>query len=45
MHEQADPGELFLIQNAGDIIATVGGVEGGVVASIEYAMRTLRVGQ
>src|SRR3954447_21399935 len=40
---QADPGELFLIRNAGNIVPPAGGVEGGIVASIEYAVVALQV--
>jgi carbonic anhydrase len=40
---QADPGELFLIRNAGNLIPPAGSVEGGIVASIEYAVVALQV--
>jgi carbonic anhydrase len=40
---QADPGELFLIRNAGNIVPPAGSVEGGTVASIEYAVVALHV--
>lgn len=40
---QADPGDLFLIRNAGNIVPPAGTVEGGTVASIEYAVAALGV--
>ena len=40
---QADPGELFLIRNAGNIVPPKGSTEGGTIASIEYAVVALGV--
>lgn len=38
-----DPGDLFLIRNAGNIVPAYGEVHGGVTATIEYAMMVLKV--
>jgi carbonic anhydrase len=40
---QTEPGELFLIRNAGNIIPPYGQVEGGEAATIEYAVKVLGV--
>lgn len=40
---QADPGTLFVIRNAGNIVPPYGAARGGVGASIEYAVSVLRV--
>lgn len=40
---QADPGDLFLIRNAGNIIPPAGTTAGGTIASIEYAVVALGV--
>ncbi len=38
-----DPGDIFLIRNAGNIVPAYGEVHGGVTATIEYAMMVLKV--
>ncbi len=40
---QTDPGELFILRNAGNIVPRYGTVEGGEAATIEYAVSVLRV--
>lgn len=40
---QADPGDLFLIRNVGNIVPPAGSFEGGTIASIEYAVIALEV--
>ncbi|MGC4053113.1 MAG: carbonic anhydrase [Paludibaculum sp.] len=41
---QAEPGDLFLIRNAGNIVPPVGSADGGgTVASIEYAVSALGI--
>lgn len=40
---QADPGELFLCRNAGNIVPPYGEMTGGVSATIEYAVVALEV--
>jgi carbonic anhydrase len=40
---QADPGELFILRNAGNIVPPYGTVEGGEAATIEYAVSVLGV--
>src|SRR5262245_46765637 len=40
---QTDPGDLFIIRNAGNIIPPYGEMQGGVSASIEYAVVALGV--
>lgn len=40
---QSDPGELFVVRNAGNIIPSYGPAAGGVSASIEYALTALGV--
>ena len=42
---QADPGELFVIRNAGNIIPPYGATNGGEGASIEYAIHALGIEQ
>lgn len=40
---QSDPGSLFVIRNAGNIVPTYGPEPGGVSASVEYAVSVLGV--
>ena len=40
---QTEPGELFILRNAGNIIPPYGAVEGGAAATIEYAVGVLGV--
>lgn len=40
---QREPGELFVIRNAGNIVPCYGPEPGGVSASVEYAVAALRV--
>jgi len=40
---QREPGELFVIRNAGNIVPSYGPEPGGVSASVEYAVAALRV--
>lgn len=40
---QQEPGELFVVRNAGNIIPTYGPAAGGVSASIEYAVAALGI--
>jgi carbonic anhydrase len=40
---QTQPGDMFCIQNAGNIVPPHGAAEGGVGASIEYAVSVLKV--
>jgi carbonic anhydrase len=40
---QAEPGELFILRNAGNIVPSYGGVMGGNTATIEYAVAVLGV--
>jgi carbonic anhydrase len=40
---QADPGDLFVLQTAGNIIPPYGAVTGGEAATIEYAVSALKV--
>jgi carbonic anhydrase len=40
---QTDPGDLFIIRNAGNIVPAYGAVHGGEAASIEYAVSVLNV--
>jgi carbonic anhydrase len=42
---QAEPGELFVIRNAGNIVPPYGAANGGEGASIEYAIEALNIGQ
>lgn len=37
------PGELFILRTAGNIVPPYGAVEGGEAATIEYAVRVLRI--
>ena len=41
---QREPGDLFVIRNAGNIVPCYGPEPGGVSASIEYAVAALQVG-
>jgi carbonic anhydrase len=40
---QTEPGELFVLRNAGNIVPPYGAVEGGEAATIEYAVSVLGV--
>lgn len=40
---QTDPGELFILRTAGNIVPPYGAVEGGEAATIEYAIAALHV--
>lgn len=40
---QREPGDLFVIRNAGNIVPSYGPEPGGVTASVEYAVSALRV--
>ena len=40
---QTEPGELFILRNAGNIVPSYGGVLGGSTATIEYAVAVLGV--
>ncbi len=40
---QAQPGELFVIRNAGNIVPRYEAIGGGEAAAIEYAVRVLKV--
>lgn len=40
---QTDPGELFIMRNAGNIVPPYGAVRGGEAATIEYAVCVLKV--
>jgi carbonic anhydrase len=40
---QTEPGELFIMRNAGNIVPPYGAVEGGEAATIEYAISVLGV--
>ncbi|MBE9032870.1 carbonic anhydrase [filamentous cyanobacterium LEGE 11480] len=42
---QAEPGELFVIRNAGNIIPPYGSANGGEGASMEYALQALDIDQ
>jgi carbonic anhydrase len=42
---QTDPGELFVIRNAGNIIPPYGSTNGGEGASVEYAIHALGIEQ
>lgn len=40
---QTEPGELFIIRNAGNIVPAYGAVHGGEAGTIEYAISVLKV--
>ncbi|MDR4466064.1 MAG: carbonic anhydrase [Nitrospira sp.] len=40
---QTDPGELFILRNAGNIVPPYGSMQGGTTATIEYALAVLKV--
>lgn len=40
---QSEPGELFVLRNAGNIVPEYGAFDGGEAATIEYAVNFLRV--
>ena len=40
---QTQPGELFIMRNAGNIVPPYGAVLGGEAATIEYALSVLKV--
>lgn len=40
---QTEPGELFILRNAGNIVPPYGGANGGEAATIEYAIGVLEV--
>lgn len=40
---QTDPGELFILRNAGNIVPPYGTIHGGEAATIEYAVSVLKV--
>lgn len=40
---QSEPGDLFICRNAGNIVPAYGEVNGGVSATIEYAVQVLKV--
>lgn len=40
---QTDPGELFIMRNAGNIVPAYGAVTGGEAATIEYAVSVLKI--
>lgn len=42
---QSDPGELFVLRNAGNIIPPYGATNGGEGATIEYAIKSLGIRQ
>jgi carbonic anhydrase len=42
---QAEPGELFVIRNAGNIVPPFGAANGGEGATIEYALQALNIEQ
>jgi carbonic anhydrase len=42
---QTDPGDLFVIRNAGNIVPPYGAANGGEGASIEYAIHALNIDQ
>ena len=43
MLTRSDPGDLFIIKNAGNIVPPHGAVKGGEAGTIEYAMKVLKV--
>jgi carbonic anhydrase len=40
---QADPGELFILRNAGNMVPPYGSMQGGSTATVEYAVSVLKV--
>ncbi len=40
---QTDPGELFILRTAGNIVPSYGAVTGGEAATIEYAVNALKI--
>jgi len=40
---QTDPGELFILRNAGNMVPPYGSMQGASTATIEYAMAVLKV--
>jgi len=40
---QTEPGELFIMRNAGNIVPAYGAVHGGEAATIEYAVAVLKI--
>lgn len=40
---QTDPGELFILRNAGNMVPPFGHMQGGSTATIEYAVAVLKV--
>lgn len=40
---QTDPGEIFVVRNAGNIVPPAGGAPGGEMATIEYGIDALRI--
>ncbi|MCA9419048.1 MAG: carbonic anhydrase, partial [Candidatus Omnitrophica bacterium] len=40
---QSEPGDLFIMRNAGNIVPPYGSVAGGEAATIEYAVTVLKV--
>jgi carbonic anhydrase len=40
---QTEPGDLFILRNAGNIVPTYGGTLGGITATIEFAVAVLNV--
>jgi carbonic anhydrase len=40
---QADPGDLFVCRNAGNIVPSYGTMNGGVISTVEYAVAALGV--
>jgi carbonic anhydrase len=43
MLTQTEPGELFILRNAGNMVPPYGSMQGGSTATIEYAMAVLKV--
>ncbi len=40
---RTEPGELFVIRNAGNLVPPYGAIPGGVTATIEFAVTALKV--
>ena len=40
---QAEPGELFILRNAGNMVPPYGSMQGGSTATVEYAVSVLKV--